>query len=166
MTKTLLLAVFGLTALIVNPFFGCDATVEGTFHYSAAEMRAAVEGTWKLRVQGKPEVTLTIKQAADAEQHAARASLVRSASACSQRSFVRTAGACMDESDMPLEIKVAGKPTKRATGILRVLGFEFRAGELTLHLGDRDIYATIKPNGTAESVNDGERQVVTLIRVR
>src|ERR1041385_7384436 len=81
MTKTLLLVVFGLTALIVNPFFGCDA-LEGTFQYGAPEMRAAVEGTWKLRVPGHPEATLTIAQAAKAEHHAARASLVRSADAC------------------------------------------------------------------------------------
>jgi hypothetical protein len=165
MTRTLLLAVVAVTAFIVNPGFGCYPP-ERAFEYDAAEMRAAVEGTWKLRIQGRPEATLTIVQAAGAEQHAARASFVRSASACSQRSFVRTAGACIDESEMPLEIKVAGMPVKTATGMLRVIGHEFRAGELDLHFDGMGVYAQITPSGKVESVTTSRDASATLVRVR
>src|SRR5690242_6504450 len=102
MTKTLMLAVFGLTALIVNPFFGCEDDHVPFYSYDAADMRIAIEGRWKLHIAGKPDVTLTIKQSAKLEQqHAQRATLVRSAAACGTRSLVRSAGACLDTSEMP-----------------------------------------------------------------
>ena len=169
MTKTLVFAVFGLTALIVNPFFGCDEH-EPSYSYDAADMRIAIEGTWKLHVAGKPEVTLTIRQSDKAERHAMRATLVRSASACGTRSLVRNAGACMDISEMPLEIKIAGMTTKRPpTGTFVVPAPYFDIGLLDIQLDDRELSAHVSPSGTVESASiwrDMDATSVTLVRVR
>jgi hypothetical protein len=166
MTKTLLLAVFGLTALIVNPFFGCDAEV--TYSYDAADMRIAIEGSWKLHVDGKPDITLTIQQSAKAEQqHAMRATLVRSAAACGRRSLVRNAGACLDISEMPLDVEVAGMTTKQpAKGTFVVPFTTFEIGNLTIQLDDVEVYAKIWPNGTVESASIWRDQNITPVSLR
>jgi hypothetical protein len=171
MTKTLLLAVFGLTALIVNPFFGCEADHEPFYSYDAADMRIAIEGTWKLRIAGKPEVTLTIRQSDKVEQpHAMRATLVRSAAACGTRSLVRNAGACLDDSEMPLDVEVAGMTLKQpAKGGFLVPGTYFDVGLLNIKLDELEVYAHISPTGTVESasVSHGMDDIAaTLVRVR
>jgi hypothetical protein len=168
MTKTLLLAALGVTALIVNPFFGCQAV----YHYDAADMRIAIEGTWQLQVAGKPDVTLTIKQAAKAEQHATSATLVRSASACSHRSFVRSAEACKDISEMPLAVELAGMTTKTPPkGSFVVPSTEFSIGNLNIELDDALLEAKITPTGTVESASiwgghGSGSTPVSLVRVR
>jgi len=175
MKKTLLAAI-GLTAMIVNPFFACDFGDEDTsFHYTEADMRAAIEGTWRLQLpaHGKipaREIKLSIREAKGAmEQHAAHhAGLVRTASACSQRSFVRTAGACMDESDMMLDVRVAGtKAGDGWSGRLIVPGMRFHTAWAELHVEDFDVSAQIKPNGDVMSVGalGGELAASSFVRL-
>jgi hypothetical protein len=166
MTKTLLLAVFGLTALIVNPFFGCEAA-EVSYSYDAADMRIAIEGTWKLHVAGKPDVMLTIRQSAKAvQQHATRGTLVRSAAACGSRSLVRNAGACMDISEMPLDVEVAGMTTKKPpTGTFMVPAVYFDIGLLHIELDDLEVSAHITPTGTVEQASvDGTSAMFVRVR--
>jgi len=175
MMKTLSIAGVGLVAMIVNPLFACDAA-DSSFHYTEADMRAAIEGTWRLQLPAHDkiparEIKFSIREAKDAmEQHAAHhAGLVRAASACSQRSFVQSAGACLDESDMVLDVRVAGtKPSGAAwSGRLIVPGMHFDVGWAELRVADLDVSAQIKPSGDVTSVHalGGELPATSLVRL-
>jgi hypothetical protein len=169
MTRSILLAVIGVTALVVNPFFACDDAHAPSYSYDAADMRIAVEGTWKLHV-GKLDATLKIKQSAKAERHVARETFVHSAHACSTRTLVRSAAACLDDSEMPLDIKVAGMTTKhRPTGVFVVPMPWFEFGVLVVELDDLEISAKLTPTGNVTStwVSRGDdTRAASLVRVR
>src|SRR5262249_29005542 len=66
--KIMVAVTLGVAALILNPWFG----VTGGFDYGPAEMRAAIEGTWRLTLtsNGKPrrEITVRIAQGAAASE--------------------------------------------------------------------------------------------------
>jgi hypothetical protein len=91
-------------ALVCNPLFGLGADEP---HFGAAELRAAVEGTWRLtdRTADGAEQTIafTIAQgSAIAGAHASNRALVQPAAACGTWTLVKPAGACGDETYMPL----------------------------------------------------------------
>lgn len=156
MPRKLLVIAIGLAVLVLNPFFGCDA--DRSFTYGADEMRAAVEGTWKLMLpatQREParEIVFSISQGGEPTQdkHSRTRGMVSPAAACSHRSLVKAAAACVDISEMPLDIKrLAG--TDVASGRLRVFGLTFRYGLVDLDLGGSNVHARIEPTGTISEV--------------
>jgi hypothetical protein len=148
--RTSILLVLGVGALVLDPVSGCFGSPD--FKFGEREMRAAVEGTWQLTVQ--PPVgdtvtyTLEVTQSSKA-QHAARG-WVKSAAACGSRSFVRNASACMDTTDMPLDVHVASGPQSDAKGSFRIAGTTFQDGQLELDIGARSINAKLSPKGEVQ----------------
>jgi hypothetical protein len=173
MTRNLLMAIVGLLALVVSPFYGCDDTP--TFHYGAAEMRAAVEGTWRIDVPATADaeaqqITISIVQGSAEARHSAPSGPVRTAAACTQNTFVRSAGACLDSSSMPLDVGLIAGMTASSppSGDFRVEGTRFEAGWLFLTIGDLQVRATVKPTGevSESTAHRGLHQgAVTLTRI-
>lgn len=167
MPRKLLVAILGFLALVLSPA-GCGL-FGPSYHYGAGEMRAAVEGTWTLEVDGK-----TIEFRLTQATHASRATpgLVQTAAACSDgRTFVRSAHACVDEvnTKMPLEVELIAGLTlaKPTTGEFRVSGEHFREGRLSVDLGDLLLDATLAPDGTVTDAHvwrDTQRFAATLAR--
>ena len=166
MTRTFVLSCIGLTALVVNPFFACDP--EPSFDYGELEMRAAVEGTWKLTIPDANApahvIALTVHEASGLQQHAERDGVFHLASACGTRSFIRNAGACMDVSEMKLEVTADAVEVKHAKFMVLSTTFERGLLELTLPSGTT-VSGRISPTGIATDVSFGNYHA-TLVRVK
>lgn len=141
-----------------------------TFDYDEDDMRAAVEGRWKLAIERsgeRQELELTIRQGGVSDL--ASRDWVRAATACSDRSLVRSASACIDSSTMPLEITVLGPNAPTAYGRFMVHGTSFGRGYLQIDIGDRvapiaSVGAKVLPTGVVESV-ESHHGTATLARV-
>jgi len=155
-----------LLAFFLNPGIACVSSDDPDFKYGEAEMKAAVEGTWLLTLRASDgtvsETTLQIAQSGTAQAMMSpsgsgnhRTGVIRAAAACGSRTFVKSAGACMDDSMMPLDIAyVSGSPrfqTASLSGSLRVGGLIFTQGYLNLGLGDVTVGALVAPDGTTSS---------------
>jgi hypothetical protein len=153
--RSLVLWVLGLAALVLNPM----ACIGPSFDFGATEMRAAIEGTWKVTV-GKSDVsamrelTITLEQSKEATQVHAMRSAVPVAAACGSRSLVKNAEACMDVTHMPLAVAVlAGAGAKIVShGELVVPGTSFVSGQLEVMIDGELLAATITPTGIASRV--------------
>jgi hypothetical protein len=136
------------------------------FKYGEAEMKAAVEGTWVLTLRSTDgtlsETTLQIAEGSEAQAMMSppgpgshRTGVIRSAAACGSQTFVKSAGACMDTSVMPLEVALVGSSPRfenaSLTGRLYVDGLTFTHGELNLELAGARLGVTIAPDGSASS---------------
>jgi hypothetical protein len=153
---------------LVNPGLACGPA-EPQYQYGAAEMRAAVEGTWSFTIapqDGSPaqHVTVRLEQAASAPQleKTARApgrSLVRAAWACGSRTLVRSAGACIDSSTMPLAVSVLSGDLVLSSGTLsgsfRVDGLTFTFGELEIDLGPYQVLMRVDVYGNFSAARLG-----------
>src|SRR6185369_9810377 len=130
----------------LNPNVGCGSD-EPQFQFGAAEMRGAVEGDWSFTITpsggGATHVTVHIAQAAAVvDGSTARTpgrTVLRAAYACGGRTLVRSAGACIDVSEMPLTVSVvSGDPVfsgAAMSGTFRVYGLSFAFGDLELMIG-------------------------------
>jgi hypothetical protein len=148
-----------VAVFFLNPALGCGPA-EPQFQYGAAEMRAAVEGDWSFTITPAggtaTQVTLHIDEATTApDAGVARApgrGLVRAAYACGTRTLVKSAGACIDFTDMPLALTfVSGDATLGGgplSGRLFVDGLIFTTGSLSLTIGPYDVESMIGPDGT------------------
>jgi hypothetical protein len=169
MLKRLLVITIGVAALVLNPFFGCGQDAPN-FRYGPDEMRAAVEGTWKLTVPATTatpgyDLLLSISQAAQpVENHARAQGLVPEATACGTRTLVKSAAACGDMSTMPLDV-VLTAGTGDATGRFSVYSLEFEHGVLELDVETSKVSARVTPTGTMSSVTVDEIPGASLVRV-
>jgi hypothetical protein len=161
--RKVLSLLFALAAWLVTPYLPF-------FHYGDPEIRAAVEGTWRLDV-GPRSVTFTIEQATHAEQNASRG-WIRSAAACGDyRTLIRTAEACVDEvrTDMPLVVTAVSGALGRGTGQFFVHGYNFRTGGIRAELDGLVIFATIDREGHAEQARVFDKSeheaVAALVRI-
>lgn len=143
--------------LVLDPLFGLGAEEP---HFGAAELRAAVEGTWRLTVRmadGTEEgIAFTIAQgSAVTGTHASNRALVRPAAACGTRTLVKPAGACADETYMPLEVTmlVPWARQRQEPGQLMVEGTRFQRGTLSVSLASLRVNATILPDGRVHAVS-------------
>ena len=141
-----------LAALVLNPMCGVFSGPD----FGAEELRAAVEGTWRLTVAtgdgAERTVTFALVQGAKAVHADGSRTLVRSAAACGTRSLVRTAGACMDLTRMPVEVALLVDGERRPQpepGELMVIGTRFDHGKLSFEVADLRVTATITPRGEA-----------------
>jgi hypothetical protein len=155
MLKKLSLGTLAVAALVLNPFYACIG--DRAFTYSATEMAAAVEGTWTLTLEDRSYIFHIEQASAPKQQHSSR-SLVPSAHACSQRTLVKSASACIDSSTMPIVVNLSGKTTD---GEFTVNGTRFESGRLVIEVGDHQVRAKVKPDGTATMVEESKG---TLIR--
>ena len=142
MRKLVAIAI-GLAVLILTPYFLFFSDVR--FDYGEPEMRAAIEGTWRLNAPGRTRLELTIAEAKAPVQHTSRG-LVRSAAACAHRTLVRSAEACMDITKMELAV-TATPAVAGARGTFTVVNTSFREGNLELVLGGISVSATVAPDG-------------------
>jgi hypothetical protein len=146
----------------LNPGFACGPA-EPQFNYSAADMLAAVEGTWSFTIMpegaaNSVQVTVKVEQAAMAPGAQARAParfvLVRTADACGVRTLVKSAGACVDLSEMPLTVTYLTGDSSFAnaplSGTFLVNGTDFAPAntDLELVLGGYHVHAQVFPDGT------------------
>ena len=157
-----LIWIVPLAFFFLNPAIACGPA-EPEFQYGAAEMRAAVEGDWSFTITPvggtATQVTLHVDQATTtADAGVARApgrGLVRAAYACGTRTLVKSAGACIDATQMPLALTfVSGDATLgggHLSGMLTVEGLIFTtvaAGALSFTIGPYDIESMLGPDGT------------------
>jgi hypothetical protein len=161
----------------INPSFGCG-TDEPQWQYGAAQMQAAVAGTWTFVITPAggtaTEVTVQIDEAdtaPGATAQAPRRSLIRAAHACGSRTLVKSAAACTDESSMPLAITfVSGDPSlmsAQPVGSFIVPGTTFQAGFLNMMIGTYLITATVSPDGTVTNPSvSGQGTSGTLVITR
>jgi hypothetical protein len=153
-----LLWAIPLAAFFLNPSFACGGPTGPAFEYDAAELRAVIGGTWMLTFTpdggGITHVSFTVDQAAGTvapTASARRQGLVRAAQACGTRTLVRGAAACVDVTEMPLEVKfLAGEETLATaplSGTFRVYGTKFAYGDLELVLGPYHVAMTVDRYG-------------------
>jgi hypothetical protein len=173
--KLAVITAVALAVLVLNPVFG----LLRDYDFGAPEMRAAVEGTWQLTIAspGAPPrtITFTVAQAAPfPEVHATRG-LVRPAAACGRRSLVKAASACIDSTNMSLDVTAIadGRPQLQTKqGTFMVNGMRFRSGYLRVDVGGVSLEATLTPAGEVESASSyvpGERDTrttTTLMRIQ
>jgi hypothetical protein len=153
-----LLWLVPLAAFFLNPNLACSD--EPQFQYGAPEMRAAVEGDWSLTITPAGgtamQVTVHIQQSATAlTATAARPPghrLVREAQACGTRTLVKSAGACIDSTEMPLAVTYAsGDSTFQSaqmSGQFLVNGLVFAMGDLYLTIGAYQLLVQVNADGT------------------
>ncbi|MBZ0237567.1 MAG: hypothetical protein K8M05_34940, partial [Deltaproteobacteria bacterium] len=100
---------------------------------------------------------------------AAARGLVAPAAACDQRSLVRTASACIDSTEMPLEVQIVKGPSAGdAQGQLTVVGYRFERGRLTLSIAGALLTAQLSPQGVASKVEvtvDGRARDAAMVRL-
>lgn len=168
---TLIALVVAVPILVLDPI----GLLGPSFEFEDHEMRAAIEGTWSLRVtriadDSTRTFTLSIRQAGTADQVGSRG-LVPSAAACGNRTLVRSAAACIELSTMPLEVAaLEQRDAPSITGRFMVDGTTFDHGELELRFGDDPeapmsfAYATITPTGEVTRVSVGQGYRATLKR--
>lgn len=168
-----LFTVVGLAVLVLNPVFGVLAGP----NFGADELRAAVEGTWRLTVRGEGgaarTVTFRLTQGSEVEgEHASAHGLIRPAGACGQRTLVRSAGACMDVTRMPLEVTLiadGGERRQAKAGELWVIGTRFEGAGLEVRVAELRVSASLSPAGDVQSVSSlgdaGHELPSTLVRI-
>jgi hypothetical protein len=153
-----LLWVLPVAFFFLNPNVACG-TDDPQFQYGAAEMQAAIAGTWSFTITPTggtaTEVTVQIDEADTAPGATAKASrrhLIRAAHACGSRTLVKSASACIDISSMPLAITfISGDPSlmsAQLTGVFTVAGTIFQSGMVDLTLGPYQIAAQVDSDGT------------------
>ena len=141
----------------LNPAIACSDDPD--FQYGAPEMRAAVEGDWSFTItpDNGSAVALTVHiQQGVAFSTAARnsgRSFVRAAYACGTRTLVKSAGACVDSTQMPLGVTFVTGDTTFAllalNGTFTVNGLTFVSGDLDLVLGPYQIKVQVNADGSA-----------------
>lgn len=167
--RKLVVAAVAVAVFLITPYF--LYTEHLGFHFGAAEMRAAVQGTWRLDLAPAAgpsrSITFTLEQA-ESPAHAAHArAWIRSASACGHRTLVRSASACLDITDMELTLVAAGGDRSLSPSAkLRVTGKRFAHGSLELEVEGRHLAARISSAGAVLDVsNSTNYPTVTLVRL-
>lgn len=167
-------------AFVFNPGFACTGEDEPAYQYGESEMKSAVEGTWVLSVRqpdgiAVEEITVAVVESSKAQPSQSQSSarlhsgLIRSAAACGTRTFVASAQACIDSSEMPLDVTFVAGPDNYEnapmSGQLAVHSLIFSLGHLQLTLGGLSVNAEIGPDGSVLSANgrQGDGTVVTVV---
>ncbi len=170
----IVLAVVAAAAVLVLDPMGLFAGPD--WQFEEADMRAAVEGDWSLTItEGAVTKTwkLQIRQSDRAESSSRETGLVRSASACGNRTFVRSASACGYSTRMPIDITVLDEPkAPPAKGFFIVGDTKFEQGQLEIRIGtDLDhmvAYASahISPRGEVLKISTMDPKTAKLVRTR
>lgn len=167
--RKLVVAAVAVAVFLITPYFLFPE--HRPFHFGAAEMRAAVQGTWRIELAPAAgpsrSITFTMDQA-EAPASAARArAWIRPASACGHRTLVRSAEACLDSTTMELAlVAIGGDRALAPTAKLRVFGKQFERGELELELEGSPLLVRISSAGAVLDVQNFTRYpTVSLVRL-
>jgi hypothetical protein len=151
-----------VATVIINPLYACRGGAPASFTFGTDEVQAAVEGAWTLVVPAtstEPARTVALQvEVSDKPARIAAAGsdgLVASAYACGSRTLVRSAGACLDVTRVPLTVTVASGDVTTARGSLEIYGLRFDRGQLMLQLDAQPLTATLSPGGQASDVRLG-----------
>jgi hypothetical protein len=131
MIRTFLVVTVLIAVVALNPMFGCDQ-----FTFNETDMKRVIEGHWKLTLE-KRDLDMTIRESRTAKRHASRDGIFNSAEACGTRSFVNTADACVDDTEMTVDVAIG---TAVNHGTFRVFGTSFERGTLEVEVDQ--IYVT------------------------
>jgi hypothetical protein len=147
-----------VAVFFLDPSFACSD--EPQFQYGAAEMLAAVGGDWSLTITPDggtaTQVTVHVDQAGTTnDAGVARApgrGLVRAAYACGTRTLLKSAGACIDATQMPLVVTYvsgdAAFSTAAMSGSFLVPSLQFAGGDLTFTIGPYQILTQVMTDGS------------------
>jgi hypothetical protein len=150
-----------LAAFILNPSFACTGVDDESM---AADMRAAVEGTWSISIQsatGTETFSVRLEQASEAVASGSPSSSrwVRAAAACGNRTLLKEAAACAEVVLMPLSGEVLdGAPTLRTAkvgGRIMTGNGPFTTGDLRLEIGALKLFGRIDAAGQVSQLSDG-----------
>jgi hypothetical protein len=153
------LLLLGTAAFLLNPAACATDDAGAEYQYGDAEMRAAVEGIWKVTV-GHPTGAATVYSFRLAQAYgtptASRGGLLRQAMACGSRTLVRSASACVDVTTMPLTGQVIEGDERAKTstvkGEMMVAGLSFAQAQLTVEIGSRKLFGQISSDGKVTSL--------------
>jgi hypothetical protein len=151
--------------LLIDPAFLWRAK----YNFDEADMRAAVEGTWRVKVRDDT-ITLGITQGGAADRYSSRG-WIPTAAACGQRTLIRSASACVDETRMPLHVTVLASKTGQwhtARGELSITSMSFTRAGLELEVAGMHVEAEITRDGAVadiDAVDGGHPATVALVRV-
>lgn len=172
MVRKLVMVAIGLAVLVLTPYFlysGDDPDVE--FQFGEAEMRAAVEGTWIVKLTPKQgparSILFTVEQWGPTAHSSRERGWIRSAAACGRRSFIKRAEACVDISNMELKLVAIGDArSSTLSGRFHVFGKRFDRGGLHLDIDGSRIEATIAARGEVLdiSMRDGSAWLMRVQR--
>jgi len=152
-----LLWVVPVALFFFDPSFACSSGDE--FQFGAAEMRAAVAGTWTFVITPtggtSVRVRVQVSQAAPSAgttPSARSVDLVRPAHACGSRTLLAGASACVDETVMPLAVSFVDGDALFSgawlAGTFIVHGSAFVQGSLELDLGPYQFLANVNADGS------------------
>lgn len=125
MIRTFIIVTVLIAIVALNPMFGCDR-----FSYNETDMKRVIEGHWKLTLENR-DLEMTIRESRMAKRHASRDGMFNSAGACGSRSFVNTADACIDDTEMAVDVAIG---TVVNHGTFRVFGTSFERGTLEVEV--------------------------------
>ena len=142
MRKELVVVALGFAVMILNPYY--VNPLKSKFSYSAAEMKAAIEGTWTLTLDDRSYI-FHIQQA-DRDWMPQVSERAMRLSSCTHRTLVASAAACRDITRMPVVVTLSGENTD---GLFAISSTTLVEGELWIEVDGRKIYAIVMPDGTA-----------------
>jgi hypothetical protein len=165
----------GLVALLVTPYaFWLGDGGGVAFEYGAEELRPMVEGEWRLELAENADASepAAVMRVAFAWSHKAlqarapggRGGWIREAAACSQRSLVRPAHACLDTTELVIDVVLDGVPLKEP-GRFVAYGTRFEGGQVSFARGEQYFSASVDKAGVMRDAAYG-RRIGTLTRVR
>src|SRR5262245_13418233 len=115
----------------MNPGLGCSG--DDDYDFGETEMRAAVEGSWRVQASDWSSV-IALMKAPEAKTAARGHGFVRPAAACGSRLF-GSAAACVDISTLHLTGMVTegtGAGSGKVTARFDVVGMHFTSGQLNV----------------------------------
>jgi hypothetical protein len=145
--------VIPLALFFLNPALACGGGDEKpTFQFGAAELRAAIEGTWSLTLTpsggAAKSLVVRIEQATQAPSDATPP--------CGGRTLVKPAAACVPITTMPLQVTMlsgdAAFEGVALSGNFAVTGFEFSEGQVTLAVGETRVAFRLTPESGPSNV--------------
>lgn len=125
MIRAFVIGTVLIAILALNPIVGCDR-----FSYNETDMKRVIEGHWTLTLE-KRELDMTIRESRTAQRHASRNGMFNTAEACGTRSFVNTADACVDDTEMVVDVAIGSAVNH---GTFRVFGTSFERGTLEVEV--------------------------------
>jgi hypothetical protein len=155
------LLVLAVATFLLNPA-ACAPGPEDDYQFGDAEMRAAIEGMWRVTIGQSTGAARTFTfrlaqaQGTPSASLPHRNGLIRPAMACGSRTLVRGAAACVNLTEMPLTgMIVEGDEAIRTLdvkGTMSVAGLSFTEANFTVMFGSRRLFGQLSKGGAVTSL--------------
>ena len=164
--RTFVTIVVAAVAFLFSPYL---IYKQVAFQFDAADLRAAVHGTWRLELAPErgpaSSITFSMEQAPSSAHVEHGRDWIRPASACDSRTLVRSAEACHDTTEMPLRlVAIAGDRSLALAARLQVRGLTFERGLLDIEVAGRIVRAVLSSSGAVLEVR-ADGATVSLTRL-